>query len=256
MLFSEGIRYTINSGGNIVYRIAICDDEINVCTGLEEMLQKIMQEFNVQFEIEPWFSGERLCQDLDAGNRYELIFLDIQMLTLNGIDVGKLIRNDLNDFKTQIVYSSYHKDYAIHLFKTQPLDFLVKPLAYDAVKDVIRTFLKLEEKKKVFFEYHIGNNYYKQPCDDIVYLQSDDKKIQMILFQEKKEFYGKLKTIMSQLPSNFLQIHQSFAVNQDYVKEYAYEKATMINGHTLSISRPYRNIVREKLIRKKEGGGK
>lgn len=150
MLISEGIRYTINSGGNIVYRIAICDDEINICTGLEEMLQKIMQEFNVQFEIEPWFSGERLCQDLDAGNRYELIFLDIQMLTLNGIDVGKLIRNDLNDFKTQIVYISYHKDYAIHLFKTQPLDFLVKPLAYDAVKDVIRTFLKLEEKKKVF----------------------------------------------------------------------------------------------------------
>lgn len=116
MLISEGIRYTINSGGNIVYRIAICDDEINICTGLEEMLQKIMQEFNVQFEIEPWFSGERLCQDLDAGNRYELIFLDIQMLTLNGIDVGKLIRNDLNDFKTQIVYISYHKDYAIHLF--------------------------------------------------------------------------------------------------------------------------------------------
>ena len=69
---------------------------------------------------------------------------------------------------------------------------------------------------------------------------------------EEKEFYGKLKDLLQKLPKHFMQIHKSFIVNQDYVVQYSYDNVRMENGKTLNISRPYKNVVREKLIHDKK----
>ena len=71
-----------------VYNIGICDDDKNMCCELESMLIDIFREFNVHVEIEPWYSGETLCK-----------------LTLNGVEVGKFIRESLNDIKTKIIFN-------------------------------------------------------------------------------------------------------------------------------------------------------
>lgn len=234
-----------------MYRIGICDDEISTCAILEKILQDIMRDFNIKADIEPWYSGESLCQNLNMGNRYDLIFLDSGLAKLNGIDVGNFIRNSLDDLKTYIIYISYNQSYAIELFKVQPIDFLIKPLTYEAVKKSVVNFLKMAEKKKLFLEYNIGNKYYKQPYEDIIYIRSDNKKIQLIMLQNQREFYGKLKILYEKMPLNFLQIHQSYIINKDYVIEYTYEYIKMINKDELNISRPYRNIVKKHLRRNK-----
>ena len=56
-----------------------------------------------------------------------------------------------------------------------------------------------------------------------------------------------------QLPDNFFQIHKSYLVNEDYIREYMYEKVIMYNGEEISISKPYRNLVQERLLA--ENGG-
>ena len=86
-----------------VYNIGICDDDKNMCCELESMLIDIFREFNVHVEIEPWYSGETLCKHLEMGNAFDLLFLDIELLTLNGVEVGKFIRESLNDIKTKII---------------------------------------------------------------------------------------------------------------------------------------------------------
>ena len=101
-----------------------------------------MQSLRIEAEIEPWYSGESLCKYLEAGNRFDLIFLDIELLKLSGIDVGNYIRNYLDDLKTSIIYISYNRSYAMRLFKIQPLDFLVKPLQYNSVRESVEMFLK------------------------------------------------------------------------------------------------------------------
>lgn len=238
-------------GNFIMYQIGICDDEVHTCSELEYMIRKIMKNMNIKCDIEHWYSGESLCQYLDMGNHLDLIFLDIELVSMNGLDVGKYIRNTLDDLKTYIIYISYNQSYAMQLFKIQPLDFLVKPFKCDEVMFVLKIFIRIAEKKRLFLEYHIGNSYYKQPIDDIIYLQSDNKKIHIVLPKEKKEFYGKLKSIVTQMPSHFLQIHQSYIINQNYVTEYTYDEIIMRNGEQLKISRPYRNIIRKILISKR-----
>ena len=231
-----------------MYHIGICDDDKNFCEELSEILRGIMEELHMEFVLETWYSCEGLCAFLDAGNSCDLLFLDIEFPGRNGVDVGEYIRDRLDDRKTSIVYISCHTGYAMQLFRFQPMDFIVKPITYDAVKRTVRVFLKSMERRNVFFEFQIGNEYYRQLCDEILYLYSDDKKVCIVTFQGEKEFYGKLKDTLHKLPPYFIQIHKSYIVNQDCVVQYSYERVKMMNDKILNISRPYKNKVRERMI--------
>lgn len=235
-----------------MYRIGICDDDKSICEELGGMTEDIMAEFQEEFTMETWHSGEALCAYLDLGSGCDLIFLDIELPGLSGVDAGAYIRDKLEDGKTAIVYISGHTGYAMQLFRFQPMDFLTKPLVRDEVKRVLRIFLKSMESRRFFLEYQAGNTHYRQACDDIIYLYSDDKKVRIVTPHEEKEFYGKLKDILLKLPTHFIQIHKSFIINQACVVQYSYDNVRMINGKILNISRPYKNMVREKLIHDKK----
>ncbi|MCI8357250.1 MAG: response regulator transcription factor [Lachnospiraceae bacterium] len=235
-----------------MYRIGICDDDEIVCTELSGMIEGIMGELEERCSLKTWYSGEALCAYLDAGNGCDLLFLDIELPGLNGVDAGKYIRDKLDDGQLAIVYISGHTGYAMQLFRLQPMDFLTKPVIRDEVQRVLRIFLKSMERRRFFLEFQTGNQYYRQACDDIIYLCSDDKKVRVVMPHEEKEFYGKLKDLLQKLPKHFMQIHKSFIVNQDYVVQYSYDNVRMENGKTLNISRPYKNVVREKLIHDKK----
>lgn len=168
------------------------------------MIGEIMGELQEEFKLKTWHSGEDLCADLDVGNSCDLLFLDIEMPGLNGVDVGEYIRNKLDNGRMAIVYISSHTGYAMQLFRFQPMDFLTKPLANDEIKRVFRTFLKNMERKRFFPEYQTENKYYRQACDEILYLYSDDKKVRVVTPHEEKEFYGKLKGVLHKLTTHFI----------------------------------------------------
>lgn len=231
-----------------MYRIGICDDDKSICEELGGMTEEILEEFQEEFVLQTWYSGEDLCAYFDEGNGCDLLFLDIELPGLSGVDAGAHIRDKLENGQTEIVYISGHTGYAMRLFRFQPMDFLIKPLARDEVKRVFHTFLKSMEGRRVFLEYQTGNKYYRQACEDILYLYSDDKKVRIVTPHEEKEFYGKLRDVLHKLPTHFIQIHKSFIINQNCVVQYSYDNVRMINDKILNISRPYKNMVREKLI--------
>ncbi len=76
---------------------------------------------------------------------------------------------------------------------------------------------------------------------------SMDKKIMIVTKKGREEFYGKLKEIAKQLPEYFVMIHQSYIVNQDFIREYSYETVKMVDGEELNISRPYRKELRDRI---------
>lgn len=227
-----------------MYRIGICDDDRVLCSELEEQIYHISKELAVKVEIEVWYSGESIQSDLNKGIRLDLIFLDIELAQRNGIEVGKFIRNEMEDIQTHIVYISSKQNYAMQLFKVQPLDFLIKPVTEEQLKEVLARSIKQKRKSAVYFEYHKGSTYLRALLCDVVYFMSMDKKIIIVTKNGREEFYGKLKEIAKQLPEYFIMIHQSYIVNQDFISEYSYEMVKMIDGEELNISKPYRKEVR------------
>lgn len=234
-----------------MYKFVVCDDDDWFCSELEQMIMRCVQEMNVQADIEIYNSGEILCRKLQEGNTYDVIFLDIELADLTGIDVGKYIREFLKDDKVIIVYVSAKEQYALQLFKVQPFDFLIKPIKYADVQELIGKVTRRIDKGIEYFEYAAGKNFNRVKLDEIVYFQSDKRKISLVKSDCKIEFYGNLSVICEKLPGNFIRIHKSYIVNYDYTKEFEYEWVKLADDQILSISKPYRRDVRARLLNKR-----
>lgn len=234
-------------------RIAICDDDKIICQQLEDMLADMEEENNEQFEVEVFYSGEELYRFLKKDNRYNLIFLDIEMRDLNGVEVGRKIRDEMNDETTQIVYISGREDYAMDLFEVRPLNFLIKPVSKIKVEAAVNKAIKILGESKHFYEYKNGNVNFSVPVGDILYFESDGRKVNIILMDDVKVFYGKLSEVEDKLRSqDFIMIHKSYLINFNHVVEYTYDYVKMSNKETLTISQNNRKAVREQLLRRKQ----
>ena len=168
---------------------------------------------------------------------------------MTGIEVGSYIRNQLDNMRLQIVYISGKASYAQQLFKTQPLDFMVKPILQEQINEVMDLALRIIKKRNERFEFRQGKEYYYVPMGDIVYMVSEKRKIKVVTVKTAFEFYGKLKETAKCLSEDFIMIHQSYIVNKEYVFRYTYEMVELMDGTILTISPAKRKLVRDKLLR-------
>ena len=230
--------------------IAICDDEMEICASLEVMLFDICNQLNICCEIDVFSTGEEVCKKMNNGATYDLMYLVIEFTKtmVNGIEVGKVIRDTHNNNQMSIVYISWHTKYAMQLFNIRPLDFLVKPLDRLKIEHTLSTHLKLTGFWSGNFTYRIGHDTLNEKIKNIIYLESIDRKLIVHLADgRKEEFYGALKEVYHQQLEtyDFLFIHAKYAVNYDYITHMKYTELTLFNCHTtLPISQPRRKEVR------------
>lgn len=235
-----------------MYSIGICDDGENVCAFLEKMILQYAKKKDVSIDINVWYTGEGLTNYLACGNHLDILFLDIELLGMTGIEVGKFIRSELDNVGMQIVYISGKESYAQQLFKTQPLEFLVKPILQEQIDDTLDMAFKIIEKKKIRFEFQQGKNHYYIPMGSIMYLRSDGRKINIVTPKETYGFYGKLKEVIKNLSEDFIVIHQSYVVNKEYIYRYTYEIIELLDGTLLTISPINRRAVRNRILREEK----
>ena len=89
-----------------MYCIGICDDGKNICAELEKMVLQYGQDRNVKLETELWYTGEEVCQYLRDRHPLDILFLDIELLTMSGIEVAQFIRSQMENRWMQIIYIS------------------------------------------------------------------------------------------------------------------------------------------------------
>lgn len=232
-----------------MYDIGICDDGENICSSIENMISECAKEKLIQINVQIWYTGEGLQHYLTTGGHLDILFLDIELFKMTGIEVGYYIRNELDNMGLQLIYISGKPSYAQQLFKTQPMDFLVKPIAQKQINETIETAIKIIKRKSERFEFRQGKDYYYIQQGDIVYFESKGRKIKIVTSQDIYEFYGRLKDIVKELSEDFIEIHQSYIVNREHVLRYTYEMVEMEDGTILTISQKKRRQVREKVLR-------
>lgn len=148
-----------------------------------------------------------------------------------------------------LVYISSKKEYALELFQNQPFDFLVKPIKKEKLCHVMDKIINIIGKNECNFIYKNQGNTYHVVYKDILYFQSNGRKINIVMENEIQSFYGKLSDIEKECPESlFLRIHKSYLINMYYVKEITYKWIKMINGDVLDISRSNRVAIRRKVM--------
>lgn len=231
-------------------KIVICDDDKTTCALLEDQLKAFFTGINVKIELDVFFNGASLMEYLKREKSPDILFLDIELPGLNGIEVGKYIRNTLNNSDLFLVYISYKTEYALELFQNQPFDFLIKPMKKQQIYSVIEKILNIIGKNECIFEYKNQGLSHRIHYKDILYFQSNGRKINIITTKNKTEiFYGRLSEIEKTCPTDlFLRIHKSYLVNMRYTKNITYNWMQMNNGDILNISKSKRVEIRKKVM--------
>lgn len=175
-----------------MYNIGICDDERDTCEQIADMIYEYDRRNKVGIEVSVWNTGEGLYQDMMKNKPIDLLFLDIELVSTNGIQIGKLIRHELENQDIGIVYISSKSSYALELFKIHPIDFLIKPIKAQDIGDTIDEALRLYNRNNTVFEYRANGYNCKIPYKDIIYFYSENKKINMVTPDSTIQFTGKI----------------------------------------------------------------
>lgn len=226
-------------------KIAICDDDKSIGSQIENILIKYTNEHFIKTETEVFFSGEELISHIKNYGNFDLIYLDIEMGEINGIDVGHFIRKELRDYQTEIVYISGANTYDRKLFDVQPLHFIPKPINPQTVIDDFN--LALDRGKRVInhFTYAKGSIMKKVPIDEILYFESFNREIHIVLEHDEDDFYGTLEDTVAKVSEfGFVRIHRSYLVNFEKAISVSYDEIEMPNGKVLPISRTKRAEIR------------
>jgi len=231
--------------------VAVCDDETKIGAEVECALINIFDSMQVKYDIDVFINGEELCCRMETGAHYDLIFLDIEFAKdeINGVEIGRLIREAYQNNNVSIVYISREKDYAFQLFEIRPLNFLIKPLEHDVLVKTVKTYLQIAGLLSSEFSYIVGRDTRKVKVKDITHIESSDRKL-ILHFADgmTDEFYGSLKEVyQEQLRKfDFLFIHASYVVNFDYISAISYSQLSLRGNTTpLPISQNRRNEIRK-----------
>jgi DNA-binding LytR/AlgR family response regulator len=230
---------------NSVFNIAICDDQRAICSEIENIILDY-QELTIQeIQIEVFYSAEKLSNFMEHEHSFDLIFLDIEMKGLNGLELGRKIREEMDNQITQIVYVSGKNSYYRELFEVRPMHFLSKPVETDKVIKDIELAMKLINRLGGLFSYKKGSDTHKLPIKNIIYFQSINREIKIVTTTGEELFYGKLQDVFHQVAKyQFMNIHKSYIVNYEYIAKFRYDEVVMSNSVCLPISQLKRKEVR------------
>lgn len=225
-----------------MFNIAVCDDEKYTCRQIEAAMSNWLEKNIV--EISNYYSAKDLYEELEQGNHYDLIFLNIEFKSMSGIEMGKKIRNELKNESIQIVFISEKQEYAMELFNIRPLNFLIKPVRSEDIVNNVEKVMKLMHNNQMYFEFQIRKECFRILYDEIMYFESNNRKIKVHMKYEVKEIYEQLKHIEEKIPSSFVRIHQSFLVNRIYVSGWNSNEIILVNAEKLPISKSYRKNIK------------
>ncbi len=229
-----------------MYKIAICDNETSQVNSLESRLSKYFNDADIQCEIDSYDNGERLIQSvLNQSTEYQIIFLDIEMQELNGIEIARILRKVDKDFI--LIYVTSYEQYTLESFEVSPFRYLIKPVADKKLQEVLKSALVELATRKNYLFYNVGSRHFQIRTDEILMLCSEfGRKIHVELNnKEDISFYGKISLIDEQLPdSSFVKVNSGTIVNMHYIATFSQNVITLINGENVSISRSRRKTVR------------
>ena len=224
-------------------RIAICDDEINIQQIIEGYIKNICTNKKIDFEVKCYSSGDELCENYQR-DMYDIIFLDIEYEGKNGVEVGKYIREIIQDDIVQIAYISGNTEYALELFEYHPINFLIKPINEYDVEKVIDKYLRISGQKTEMFNFKIRKEDFKIPLSEIVYFSSRARKVTIHAKSDTYEFYDSLESIYSKIKGkNFLFVHKSFIINYRYIRRMGYKEVVLVDNTVIPISQSRRSII-------------
>ena len=208
-------------------KIAICDDENYFRAELIQSLEIYANLKGQTFIYNEYKDGHDL---LSSEILFDLIFMDYQMQTINGIDTVAALRKRNNN--TTVIFVSSYKDVVFDSLKVNTHRFLIKPLDKNKLFEALDSFLKIHNNTNyVLLRYDLDDITEKVPESSIIYAEADDKYCKIRTADKIYICKKTLSLFEKDLKSDFFfRSHRGYIVNFKYIKSYTKSSITFENN--------------------------
>ncbi len=226
--------------------IAICDDELNVCKYIEKRTWDFLAKTDTEARIKVFGDGESLvtaCEENPDG--FDIIFLDIKMKALNGVQCAKKLRDC--GVNALIVFITSSAEYVFSGYEVKAFRYILKTDLENAFERVMAECAEeLKKKTAYFYSVKTASEVRNIPLDEIFYFESNKRQISIFTRNEEISFYGKLDYAQNELSGkDFIRTHQSYLVNALKIKSVSKDSVTLSNGAVLPVSKSRAAAVKE-----------
>ena len=225
--------------------IAICDDERDFAAHLTGLLNRYASETGEEIKVTAYYDGLELIEKYDT--TIDLIFLDIQMRLVNGLQAAQRIRQ--MDEHVGIIFLTTLTQYGLEGYKYQAANYIIKPMKYVRLKAEMDQWLKKYRRfdtPSLVIANDTGR--YKVFLKSLRYVETFNRNLLLHTEQENIICYKSMKEMEQELQDKgFLRCHTSYIVNLFYVKGVNKLEIELITGEVLPISQPKRKAFMEKL---------
>ena len=197
-------------------KIAICDDDLNVIEEISRFLLEYEKNNSVSFEILGFYDGDEL---LASNQKFDLIFLDIEMEHIDGFEAANEIREfDMNVF---IVYITSHSGHFERALKVHAFEYIIKPIKQERLLGVMNDFFAARhDVSEKIIQLLMSDGFVNVKLNKIYYFFAESKKkILMHTVDDDVLIYENLADIYNKLDkTQFYMTKRGSVVNLRYVK--------------------------------------
>ena len=181
----------------------------------------------------------------------DVIFLDIQMPQLTGLQISRIISKDI-----KVIFTTAYPDFALEGFELNAVDYLLKPISFERFYQAVSK-LNTKPKKEVLSNGNLSdfifvktdgkNKFQKLFLDEILYVESLQNYVCIHTKQQQIITHSSLKNVVGSLPStDFIQIHKSYVISLKHI-ESTDNFSVFINEKELPIGATFKNSFFEKI---------
>lgn len=238
-------------------RIGICDDQPHVCTLLADKIKKLYPEETVSV----WHHAKELLAEKELP---DILFLDIQMPEINGMQTAKLLRRKKRQMV--LVFVTAMEQYVFQAFDVEAFHYLVKPFTHEKFTEVLNSAVakvweqngtedQQDLKERPSLIITTGGKHLTVRLEEIVYAEVYNRKLILHTMDADIEYYGKMKELEQQAGDNFFRSHRAYLVNFDYIRKYDATSIELEKGRALLSRQYYRQFVISYLKYNQRKGG-
>ena len=196
-------------------KIVICEDDLLCVRVLNDHIKQWAKENGVFVELFVCVSAEQLLFELEDGLDVDLLFLDIRMDKMNGIELAYKLRE--LEYRMQIVFTTDSPEYVFEGYNVSALNYLVKPIDYGRCRSILEQAHKLIESKN-FYLCKTSESLHRILYEDMLYIEMLSHTA---IIHTRDTRYSTRKTIaeiIAELDDTlFVRCHKSFVVNIQHI---------------------------------------
>lgn len=214
--------------------IAIVEDERDYQEQLHRYILRYEQEYGERTELHFFTDGDEILDHYAAV--YDIIFMDVQMRRLNGMDAARRIRK--LDENVILIFITNMAQYAIQGYEVSAMNYILKPIAYFPFsQELHKAVRKLKQKDEKYIAVSQDQGLLRLNVNQISYVESFGHNLTVHSDMGDYTFRGTLKEMEEKLQgAAFVKCNSGYLVNLKYVQAVK-QNAAVVGGDELPISR-------------------